>query len=128
MALGLRSVFAFPLVTRAACFGVLTFYRDTSDALSVEQLADALDLTALAAEDLLHLHAEGALPWLLSYGSDERSCVYQACGMVGAQIKSDMATAMAHIRAYAFAHELTIFETANMVVTRQLRLTPHGFN
>lgn len=123
LSLGLRAVFAFPLITGQTCFGVLTFYRDIAGALSPDEMADASELTTLAAQDLVTLHAQGAVQWLLSHGTKERACVYQACGMVSAQITSDMATAMARLRAYSFAHDATLFETAGQVVTRHLRLT-----
>ena len=46
--------------------------------------------------------------------------------MVSVQIGADIASALARLRAYAFANEISIFEVADMVLARTLRLSPHA--
>jgi hypothetical protein len=47
--------------------------------------------------------------------------VHQATGMVAAQTDSGVAVALALIVAYASAHDATVDEIAERVITRQLR-------
>jgi hypothetical protein len=46
--------------------------------------------------------------------------------MISVQMGADMTAALARIRAYAFVNEISIFEVADMVLDRTLRLTPHA--
>jgi len=47
--------------------------------------------------------------------------------MVSVQIDSDMASALARIRAYAYSNEVTISDVADKVLGRTLTLTSHTF-
>jgi AmiR/NasT family two-component response regulator len=66
------------------------------------------------------------LLWAPSDHMGQRARVHQATGMISVQIGADMTAALARIRAYAFVNEISIFEVADMVLDRTLRLTPHA--
>jgi hypothetical protein len=121
--LGIRAVFSYPLQIGVIRLGALNLFQKEPGWLSREQLSDALVLADVATQDIIDLQAEGAIHWPLSDRFAERARVHQATGMVAAQIESDMAGALARIRGYAFANELTIFEVAEEVIARRLRLT-----
>ncbi|MEX0790480.1 MAG: ANTAR domain-containing protein [Actinomycetota bacterium] len=120
--LGIGAVFSFPLQIGVIRLGALNLFRREPGPLTGDQLADALVLADVATQDLLDLQAEGSLHWILSDRFPERARVHQATGMVAAQMGSDMTTALACIRGHAFAHELSIFEVAEEVLGRRLRL------
>jgi len=121
--LGVQAAFSFPLQVGVICLGALNLFRDSSGFLSDEELADALVLADVVTEDLIDLQALGAIHWGPSDNLGQRARVHQATGMVSVQIDSDMSSALARIRAYAFANEISIFEVANQVLARTLRLT-----
>jgi hypothetical protein len=106
LALGVEAAFSFP---------------------SSDELADALVLADVVTEDLIDLQAQGALHWGPSDHLAQRARVHQATGMVSVQIDSDMATALACIRAYAYSNDVTISDVADEVLGRTLRLTSHAF-
>ncbi len=121
--LGICAVFSYPLQIGVIRLGALNLFRKEPGWLSKGQLSDALVLADVATQDIIDLQAEGSLHWPLSDRFAERARVHQATGMVAAQIESDMANALARLRGYAFANELTIFEVAEEVIGRRLRLT-----
>jgi hypothetical protein len=121
--LGICAVFSYPLQIGVIRLGALNLFRKEPGWLTRDQLSDALVLADVATQDIIDLQAEGSLHWPLSDRFAERARVHQATGMVAAQIESDMAGALARIRGYAFANELTIFEVAEEVISRRLRLT-----
>jgi hypothetical protein len=123
VALGVEAVFSFPLQIGVIRLGALNLFRREQGLLSRNQLADALVLADVATQDIIDLQAQGSLHWPLSDRFAERARVHQATGMVAAQIDSDMANALARIRGYAFANEITIFQVAEEVIARRLRLT-----
>lgn len=120
---GVRAVFSFPLQTGVIRLGALDLFRAKQGFLSLDELADALVLADVATHDIIDIQTEGALHWPLSDDLGHRAKVHQATGMVSAQMDSDMAAALARIRAYAFANEMSIFDVADRVISRQLRLT-----
>jgi AmiR/NasT family two-component response regulator len=79
----------------------------------------------VVTEDLIDLQAQGMLQWAPSDHLGQRARVHQATGMVSVQISADMISALARIRAYAFANEISIFKVADMVLDRTLRLPLH---
>lgn len=121
--LGVEAVFSFPLQIGVIRLGALNLFRREAGLLSRAQLADALVLADVATQDIIDLQAEGSLHWPLSDRFAERARVHQATGMVAAQIDSDMANALARLRGYAFANEISIFQVADDVIARRLRLT-----
>lgn len=121
--MGVRSVFSFPLQAGVIRLGALNLIRKESGMLSSGQLADALILADVATMHLIDLQAEGSLHWPLSDRFAERARVHQATGMVAAQLGSDMTTALARLRGHAFASDVDIFQVAEEVISRRLRLT-----
>jgi hypothetical protein len=124
--LGVRAVFSFPLQMGVIRLGALNLFRGSPGLLSVDQLGDSLVLADVATGDIIDLQEEGAIRWSRSDRLGQRARVHQATGMVAVQIDSDMGAALARIRAYAFANELSIFEVADQVIDRRLRLPPHA--
>jgi hypothetical protein len=123
LGLGVRAAFSFPLQVGVIGLGALNLFRDTPGFPSDDELADALVLADVVTEDLIDLQALGELHWGPSDHLGQRARVHQATGMVSVQIDSDMSSALACIRAFAFANEMTIFDVANQVLARTLRLT-----
>ena len=122
LSLGVASVFAFPLQVGVIRLGVLNLYRDSPGLLCMEELADALVLVDVATQGILDLQAQGPSYHLLLDNSGQRARVHEATGRLSVQIGSDMATALACIRSYAFAQDRSIFEIADDVVAGRLRL------
>ena len=119
-----RAAFAFPVGMGAIRLGVLNLYRDTAGDLSGADLADAIAFTRIAAHLLLALEAglaPGTLPLRLAEVVDHRAHVHQATGMIAAQLDTDVATALTHMRAYAWSCDRSIDEVAADVVSRTLR-------
>jgi len=125
LALGVEAVFAFPLQVGVICLGTINLVRDSTGFLSRDELADALVLADVVTEGLIDLQAQGMLQWAPSDHLGQRARVHQATGMVSVQIGADMTSALARIRAYAYVHELSIFDVADMVLARTLRLPPY---
>jgi hypothetical protein len=125
LALGVEAVFAFPLQVGVICLGTVNLFRDSPGFLSRDELADALVLADVVTGDLIDLQAQGMLQWAPSDHLGQRARVHQATGMVSVQIGADMISALARIRAYAFANEVSIFKVADMVLDRTLRLPLH---
>lgn len=121
--LGVQAAFSFPLQIGVIRLGALNLFRRQPRPMSNGQLADALILADVTTQDMIDLQAQGSLHWPLSDRFAERARVHQATGMVAAQIDSDMASALARIRGYAFANEISIFQVADEVIARRLRLT-----
>ena len=126
LALGVEAAFSFPLQVGVICLGAINLFRDRSGFLSSDELADALVLADVVTEDLIDLQAQGALHWGPSDHLAQRARVHQATGMVSVQIDSDMATALACIRAFAYSNDVTISDVADKVLARTLTLTSHA--
>ncbi|MEX2587439.1 MAG: ANTAR domain-containing protein [Actinomycetota bacterium] len=120
--LGVAAVFSFPLQVGVIRLGALNLFRGTSGFLSREELADALVLADVVTQDIIDLQAEGGLHVTVAQSLGRRTHVHQATGIVAAQTGSDMAGALARIRAYAFANEISIFDVADQLIARRLKL------
>ena len=125
LALGVEAVFSLPLQVGVICLGTVNLFRDRPGFPSRDELADALVLADVVTADLIDLQAQGVLRWAPSDHLGQRARVHQATGMVSVQIGADMTSALARLRAYAFVNEMSIFEVADMVLDRTLRLSPH---
>src|SRR6476646_9328574 len=89
VAVGVRAVFGFPMQVGAVRFGALNLYRDRPGPLHAAQHADALGMADVAAETVLLMQAHappGALAIELATEANARSVVYQAAGMISAQL------------------------------------------
>jgi hypothetical protein len=126
--MGIRSIFVFPFGILGLSNGALTLFRKSAGSLSeltVSGARWAAELAVLPLRDLVsHIEdgefpnvGDGNSPYL---GSLERVEVYQATGMVMAQLDVDSVEALARVRAYAFALNLTASEVAWSIVERQL--------
>lgn len=121
--LGVPAVFSLPLQIGVIRLGCLNLFRDVPGFLTEDELADALLLADVVTQDIIDLQAEGGLRSTAADHLGRRARVYQATGMVAAQVDCDMTSALARIRAYAFASEISIFEVAEQVIARSLRLS-----
>lgn len=120
--LGVAAVFSFPLQIGVIQLGALNLFRETAGFISSDELADALVLCDVVTQDILDLQDQGSLRPKVGDGLGRRVHVFQATGMVAAQMGCDPAGALASIRAFAFAHEISIFEVADRLIAGSLRL------
>lgn len=123
--LGVAAVFAFPLQVGVIRLGALNLYRDRPGLPSSDELSDTLVLVDVATQGILDLQAKGSIYWRLFDPKGERARLHQATGMIAAQIDSDIATALACLRSYAFSHDRSIYDVAADVMEHRLRLNRH---
>lgn len=128
---GAGAVFVFPLQVGAIRVGALDLYRKRLGPLSEEQLADALAFTSVALTLMLRqAHPDTDETPLLeqSPSSDGLSRghveVYQATGMIAAQLDAGLEEALVRLRAHAFAHDMSVTDAARLVVGRRLWFRP----
>jgi hypothetical protein len=125
IATGVGAVFAYPLTLHGAAVGVLTLYQDAAGALTAAQHDDTVAIAEVLTETLLGLQSaepNGALSPGLEAAVVYRAQVHQAAGMVSIQLQILPGEAMARIRGYAFAHDVTVDAVAADIVHRRLRL------
>jgi hypothetical protein len=128
--LGVRAVYALPIVLANATVGALDLYRHQPGPLAGDTRLGGLLAAELAVLPVLGLLTEGADLLALDDGdaawdhlaSLARVEVYQATGMVMGQLGVGAAEALARLRAHAFANGLTAGEVAWAIVDRQLSL------
>jgi hypothetical protein len=123
--LGVRAVFAFPLIFGNARLGVLDIYRDQSSGLNEDALAYANAFCTAATGDLLDGQEQagwGATPRGVDDALDSQFTIYQAQGMVKIQLGVSVQEAMSRMRAYAYSHELGLGQVAREIVARTLDL------
>lgn len=123
---GARAVFGFPLQLGAVRVGALNLYRSLPGTLTDEQHADALVMADVLAEAVLMLQAgapSGDLAEALA-DSDLHLVVHQASGMVSVQLGVSIPTALARLRARAYADERPLEAVARDVIERRLRFDP----
>ena len=123
---GVASVFAFPLHVGAARFGTLTMYGDTPQRLDRARTARCLAMAELATESLLggaDADSDGHLDPRVQSALTFRSEIYQAQGMVMVTLKTDLATALARMRAHAYQSELSLLEVSLEILAGRLTLT-----
>ncbi|MFN4000845.1 GAF and ANTAR domain-containing protein [Microcella sp.] len=122
--LGVRALFAFPLIMGSATVGVAGLYRNRPGALSAESLSRAIALarsaTVPAVQEALRL-AESEVD------TDERETrpglrreVHQATGMISAQLDVSTTEAFARLRAYAITTNRSISAVSLDVVARTI--------
>jgi hypothetical protein len=124
LAAGVQAEFSLPLTVGSGGIGTLDLCRDRPGMLSEEHLADAL-VTADIARDavLYHQYTPGdtSLAALLDTGGADRIVIYQATGMIAAQLNDTTSNALARLRAAAFASERPMDDIARDVVERRVR-------
>ncbi|AVV41754.1 GAF and ANTAR domain-containing protein [Streptomyces sp. ID05-04B] len=126
-AAGVRSVYALPLGDRAVCVGTLDLYRDVPGELAVGEVRTARVVADVVTAALLALpRDEQAGPggdeglWLSPLATDHGE-VYQAVGMLMAQLGVPADEALALLRGHAFAGDRTVLELAHDVVEHRTR-------
>ncbi|MDF2271499.1 GAF and ANTAR domain-containing protein [Streptomyces coacervatus] len=125
-AAGVQAVYSMPLGDDSVTVGTLDLYRDTPGELTEPELRRALLVAAVMTLALTALPREengsgGREPWLGGLAT-EHDEVYQAIGMIMAQLGIDADEAVARLRARAFAQDRTALEVAHDVVSRRERL------
>lgn len=124
-----RAHYSFPLQIGVINVGVLDLYRDQPGQLSTAELAAALLCATVARWVVLGRRAgtDSDLAESQSWLSDpdlQRTEIHRATGMVMAQLNIPAESALATLRAFAYAHAQPLDDVAHQVVTRQLRF-PH---
>jgi transcriptional regulator with GAF, ATPase, and Fis domain len=121
---GIRAVFAFPLQVGAARLGALDVFRTDPGSLSAAELRQALLFAEVAVSTLLDGQADatdgtvGGLADQIAHSA----ALFQAQGMVMAQLDVTLAEALTRIRAYTFAENLTLHDVAAEIVGGTLHL------
>lgn len=132
---GIRAVFALPVMITSACVGALDLFRIGPGPLHGDQLAGGLLAAELASLPLLDLMTDTATDrgadtaddksgedgWA-RLGELDRVEVYQATGMLLAQLNVDAAEALVRLRAHAMATGQTASEVAWAIVHGTLEL------
>ncbi|WP_346010736.1 GAF and ANTAR domain-containing protein [Streptomyces sp. SID5910] len=131
-AVGVNAVYALPLGSDTVCVGTLDLYRDTPGGLTGAELNTARLLAGVMTTALMDLpHGEeyglggGEDAWLsgLGGGHDE---VYQAVGMIMAQLGVGADEALARLRGAAFARGRTAHDVARDVLAHRQRFDLDG--
>ncbi|CAL9520895.1 hypothetical protein SUDANB176_03850 [Streptomyces sp. enrichment culture] len=126
LAVGVRAVYALPLGSGSVCVGTLDLYRDTPGGLTDDQLRVARLVAGVMTVALMALpHGEehdlrSGEPWLSGLAADQDK-VYQAVGMIMAQLGVGADEALARLRGDAFAHGRTALDVARDVVAHRRR-------
>lgn len=120
--LGVRAVFAFPLAVGAARLGALDVYRDHAGALTAQTMVSAMTFAEVAMEGLLTDAGAGkpGAPDLFDDIDGNRFEVYQAQGMLMAQLGVGAEQALIRLRAYAYAHEQPAVDVARDIIARKI--------
>ena len=124
VAMGLRSMFAFPMRRGSVRIGALTLSRRTTGGLSDEHHADALVFARLALDVVLALQSENApdeLDERFIDGTTSTAGIHQATGIVAVQLDVSVAAALSMLRARAYPQERSLRAVADDVVARRLR-------
>lgn len=124
---GAKAMFGFPLRIGSQCIGALNLCAERPGALTATQHRDALVLADVAITTLLATWADstpGAVPWDLVDDDAGQLVVHQASGMVAVQVGTDVADALARLRAHAFLTGRRLSAVAQDVVARRVRLEP----
>ncbi|GAA2166048.1 ANTAR domain-containing protein [Pedococcus bigeumensis] len=126
---GIRAVFALPIMITSACVGALDLFRARPGPLTADHLAGGMLAAELATMPLLDLIASthDDEEHELDGGHDDladldRIEVYQATGMLIAQLDVNPAEALVRLRAHAIATGQTASEVAWAIVERRLEL------
>lgn len=123
---GLCAFFGFPLRSGSGSLGTLTLYRHAVGELTAEQYADALVVARFAFGLLTSLQAGGPRDELDQVFADTLSGsreVLQASGVASVQLGVSVGSALAVLRAHAFAESCSLSEVATQVIDRRLKFS-----
>jgi ANTAR domain/GAF domain len=150
--LSVRAALSFPLLAGTRSVGVMTVYGSEPVRIDEQRLArakttaDQVTMTLLAGQEKSRPSVEdaggpgdgAALPVGGAPAQPDanrevddvvvyyRAEIYQASGMIMAQLNCTIDEAMARLRAYAFARNLPLQDVARQVVDRKLRFDQDG--
>ncbi|MFE6620721.1 GAF and ANTAR domain-containing protein [Streptomyces sp. NPDC057740] len=125
-AVGVRAVYSMPLGNDTVCVGTLDLYRDTPGDLTERDLRTARVVAGMMTVALMALPRmeeagdPGDARWLSGLAGDQDQ-VYQATGMIMAQLGVGTDEALARLRAHAFAQARMAVDVARDVVEHRLR-------
>ena len=117
---GVRAVFAFPVLAGAHCCGTLLLCRHRPGPLPPDQVLRGLGFAEAALWALLDLRAD-QLADPLGAGQNR---IFQASGMIAAQLDTGVDDALTRLRAHAWTSNRSLAETATDVLAHRLRFTP----
>lgn len=144
--LSIRAALSFPLLAGARSVGVMTVYGSDVVRIDAQRLgrakttAEQVTMTLLTgqqdsddAEGLADDEVGRTPPTSGQDGDGDgegvviyyRAEIYQASGMIMAQLNCTIDEAMTRLRAHAFAHDLPLQDVARQVVDRKLRFDPN---
>ncbi len=122
---GIAAIFTFSLNLGSICVGALEVCRERPGPLNPGELIDLASLASLTTSALLLMQSglqDGELLDLLEVGNPSQLRVHQATGMVAEQMQTSLSNALALLRAYALAHNLTLTEAADGIIARKIRM------
>ena len=128
---GVRAVFALPVTVAGFPIGMLELFRRRPGPLDEPNLYAAMlaaELAVLPLLDLMGMTSNAPAADTTSteweeLGALTRIEVYQAAGMLIANLGVSPAEALVRLRGYAYAHDMTASEVAFEIIARRLRLT-----
>lgn len=121
---GVVALFVFPLQVGADGFGALTLHARAPFELTESGLSHVLRAADAAARTLLDMiRGTGEVADRLDDGDAYRPQVYQASGVLMAQLGVSSGEALARLRAYAYAHDLDITVVSKDILGHRLWLT-----
>ncbi len=125
-AAGVRAVYAVPLGSEAVSVGTLDLYRESPGGLTARELHVARLVAGVMTVALMALprgdepEAQDGETWLSGLAADHDE-VYQAVGMIMAQLGVGADDALARLRADAFARGCTALDVARDVLAHRTR-------
>lgn len=120
--LGVGALFSFPISMGTQLFGVADLYRMLPGPLGDEATARAVNLSHQVAAPAAQFASRSATSTAEQPGEAAalRREVHQATGMILMQLEIDAPSALAALRAHAFAHDRSVEDVARDVVARRL--------
>jgi hypothetical protein len=116
-------LFVFPLLVGVTRIGVLSLYRIVPGPLTDAAVDNATALARVIAPELARrILTPAPVDRVDPTDPNDRSAIYQATGVVMAQLGLTAETAYARIQAHAFSTAATMAHVADAVLTRQLLL------
>ena len=121
---GVVALYVFPLQVGVDGFGALTLHARAPFELSESGLAQVLRAADAAARTLLDMiRGTGDVADRLDAGDAYRPQVYQASGVLMAQLSVGSGEALARLRAHAYAHDQDITVVSKDILAHRLWLT-----
>jgi len=125
LALGFRSVFAFPLRLRGTIIGSLTLFRASVSAMTPEDISIAQGLADVATIGILHERAireSDVAKEQLQRALNSRVVIEQAKGVLAQTRSVDMDEAFSLLRSFARSNGFKLHDVAERIVNRSLSI------